>query len=102
MIHEAKYKTLYEAIFRQRNVFLDIAMIALSVVFLALIAKIRIPLWPVPITMQTFGVFTIAFFFGSFRGAVSLLAYALAGLLGLAVFAGYNACLLYTSDAADE
>ena len=93
MIHEVKYKTLYEAIFRQRNVFLDIAMIALSVVFLAIIAKIRIPLWPVPITMQTFGVFTIAFFFGSFRGAVSLLAYALAGLLGLAVFAGYNAGL---------
>ncbi|MDP6600036.1 MAG: biotin transporter BioY, partial [Candidatus Woesearchaeota archaeon] len=93
MIHEVKYKTLYEAIFRQRNVFLDIAMIALSVVFLAIIAKIRIPLWPVPITMQTFGVFTIAFFFGSFRGSVSLLAYALAGLLGLSVFAGYNSGL---------
>lgn len=93
MIHEVKYKTLYEAIFRQRNVLLDVAMIALSVVFLAVIAKIRIPLWPVPITMQTFGVFTIAFFFGSFRGAVSLLAYALAGLLGLSVFAGFNAGL---------
>jgi len=92
-IHEVKYKTLYEAIFRQRNVFLDIAMVALSVVFLAIIAKISIPLWPVPITMQTFGVFTIAFFFGSFRGSVSLLAYALAGLLGLSVFAGYNSGL---------
>ncbi|MDP6138708.1 MAG: biotin transporter BioY [Candidatus Woesearchaeota archaeon] len=88
MIHEAKYKTLYEAIFRQRNVFLDIAMIALSVVFLALIAKIRIPLWPVPITMQTFGVFTIAFFFGSWRGAITLIGYILAGLVGFAVFAG--------------
>ena len=93
MIHEVKYKTLYEAIFRQRNIFLDIAMVALSVVFLAIIAKLRIPLWPVPITMQTFGVFTIAFFFGSFRGSVSLLAYALAGLLGLSVFAGYSSGL---------
>ncbi len=88
MMHEIKYKTFYEAIFRQRTVFLDIAMVALSVIFLAIIAKIRIPLWPVPITMQTFGVFTIAFFFGSFRGVVSLFAYALAGLMGLSVFAG--------------
>jgi biotin transport system substrate-specific component len=93
MIHEVKYKTLYEGYFHHRNLLLDVAMIALSVVFLAIIAKLRIPLWPVPITMQTFGVFTIAFFFGSFRGAVSLLAYALAGLVGLSVFAGYNAGL---------
>ena len=92
-MHEVENKTIYEVIFKQRNVLLDVAMIALSVVFLAIIAKIRIPLWPVPITMQTFGVFTIAFFFGSFRGSVSLLAYALAGLLGLSVFAGFNAGL---------
>jgi|TARA_Y100000310_G_scaffold271804_1_gene286457 biotin transport system substrate-specific component len=92
-MHEVENKTIYEVIFKQRNVLLDVAMIALSVVFLAIIAKIRIPLWPVPITMQTFGVFTIAFFFGSFRGSISLLAYALAGLLGLSVFAGFDAGL---------
>ena len=93
MIHEVKYKTLYEASFHQRNVFLDILMIAFSVVFLAAMANIRIPLWPVPITMQTFGVFTIAFFFGSLRGTVALIAYGLAGLLGLGVFAGFNSGL---------
>ena len=37
--------------------------------------------------------FSIAFCFGSFRGAVSLLSYAFAGLLGLSVVAGYNAGL---------
>lgn len=85
-----KYKTLYEILFRQKNVFLDIFMISFSVVFLAVMANLRIPLWPVPITMQTFGIFLIAFFFGSKKGFLSTLAYILAGVLGFGVFAGYK------------
>ena len=85
-----KNKTMYELIFKQRNVFLDIGMILVSVVLLGIMANIRIPLWPVPITMQTFGVFAIAFFFGSRKGALSILAYVLAGALGFGVFAGYS------------
>lgn len=85
-----KYKTWYEIIFRQRNVFLDIFMVLFSVVFLGVMANIRIPLWPVPITMQTFGVFLIAFFFGSRKGFLSILAYVLAGVVGFGVFTGYK------------
>jgi len=55
-MYEIENKTLYEALFKQRNVFLDVFMILASVVFMAVMANIRIPLWPVPITMQTFGV----------------------------------------------
>jgi len=83
-------KTLYEIIFRQRNVFLDISMVLFSVVFLGIMANIRIPLWPVPITMQTFGVFLIAFFFGSRKGFLSILAYILFGVIGFGIFAGYK------------
>ena len=85
-----KNKTLYELIFRQRNIFLDILMVLFSVAFLGIMANIRIPLWPVPITMQTFGVFVIAFFFGSRKGLLSILAYILAGIVGFGVFAGYK------------
>ena len=85
-----KHKTLYELYFKYRNVFLDIFMILCSVAFLGLMANIRIPLWPVPITMQTFGVFLIAFFFGSRKGFLAILAYILAGLVGMGVFAGYK------------
>jgi len=85
-----KNKTLYELYFNSRNVFLDIFMVILSVAFLGLMANIRVPLWPVPITMQTFGVFAIAFFFGSKKGLLSILAYVLAGIVGLGVFAGYS------------
>jgi len=84
----SKNKTLYELYFNSRNIFLDIFMILVSVVFLGVLANIRIPLWPVPITMQTFGVFAIAFFFGSRKGLLSILAYVLAGIVGFGVFAG--------------
>ncbi len=90
MILENKNKTLYEMLFQQRNVLLDMFMILFSVGFLALMANIRIPLWPVPITIQTFGVFLIAFFFGSRKGFLAILAYVLAGLVGFGVFAGYK------------
>jgi len=88
MIH--KNRTLYELHFQHRTVLLDVFMIGFSVFFLAIMANIRIPLWPVPITMQTFGVFLIAFFFGSKRGLLTIAAYVLAGLAGIGVFAGYK------------
>ncbi len=90
MEHALKHKTLYETYFGYRNILTDIFMIGLSVVFMAVMANIRIPLWPVPITMQTFGVFVVAFFFGSRKGLLSILAYVLAGILGFGVFAGYS------------
>ncbi|MBW2989244.1 biotin transporter BioY [Candidatus Woesearchaeota archaeon] len=65
-------------------------MVLFSVVFLGVMANIRIPLWPVPVTMQTFGVFLIAFYFGSKKGTLSILAYVLAGIAGFGVFAGRN------------
>lgn len=85
-----KHKTLYELYFKYRNIFLDIFMVLCSIAFLGVMANIRIPLWPVPITMQTFGVFVIAFFFGSRKGLLSILAYILAGIVGFGVFAGYK------------
>jgi biotin transport system substrate-specific component len=86
-------KTIYETLFENRSIFLDTSMFLMSVVFLGFMANLTIPLWPVPMTMQTFGVFLIAFFFGSKRGLVSILAYLLAGVVGFGVFAGYKSGL---------
>lgn len=85
-----KHKTVYETLFEHRNVFIDICMMVFSVVFLAFLANIQIPLWPVPITGQTFGIFLIAFFFGSRKGALTILLYILAGAAGIGVFAGHK------------
>jgi len=87
---ETEHKTIYDVLFRQKSIFLDVAMILFSIVFMAVMANIRVPLWPVPITMQTFGAFTIAFFFGSKKGFLSFLSYILAGIVGFGVFAGWK------------
>lgn len=83
-------KTIYELITRQKSIFIDLTLMIFSVFILAALANIRIPLWPVPITFQTLGIFLIAFFFGSRKGTLTVLLYLIAGLIGFGVFAGYK------------
>ncbi len=89
-INEIKYKTIYDLLFKQKNILIDIFLMGFSVVLLGIMANITIPLWPVPITMQTFGIFLIAFFFGSRKGFLTILLYIVAGLIGFGVFAGHK------------
>jgi biotin transport system substrate-specific component len=66
----------------------QVALLILGVVALTIAAKIRVPMWPVPITMGTFAVLTIGAAYGARLGGVTLLAYLALGALGLNVFAG--------------
>jgi biotin transport system substrate-specific component len=93
LFFEREYGSLQDILLKQKNIFTDMVTIAFSVVFMAAMANIQIPLWPVPITMQTFGIFTLAFFFGSRKGVVAVLAYILAGIAGLGVFASFKSGL---------
>ena len=54
---------------------------------LAASAKVQVPFWPVPMTLQTLAVITIGMLYGSRLGAVTLLAYVAEGAVGLPVFA---------------
>lgn len=60
---------------------------ALFSALIAIGAFIRIPLGPVPVTMQTFFVLLSGYTLGASKGAVSVLIYILLGLFGLPVFA---------------
>lgn len=51
-------------------------------------AKVQIPFYPVPMTMQTFVVLFLGFALGSRLGAATVLLYLAEGALGLPVFAG--------------
>ena len=51
-------------------------------------AKVQIPFFPVPMTMQTFVVLFLGFALGSRLGAATVLLYLVEGALGLPVFAG--------------
>ena len=50
-------------------------------------AKIKIPFYPVPMTMQTFVILLIGVSFGSKIGLITVTAYLLEGIVGLPVFA---------------
>ena len=51
-------------------------------------AKISIPFWPVPLTMQTLVVLVIGTAFGARLGAATVLLYLAEGAVGLPVFSG--------------
>ena len=51
-------------------------------------AHIKIPFYPVPLTMQTLFVLGIGMTYGARLGGVTLLGYLAAGFIGLPVFAG--------------
>lgn len=55
---------------------------------LTLSAKLSIPFYPVPMTMQTFALFVIGMGLGWRMGCASVLLYLAQGALGLPVFAG--------------
>ncbi len=51
-------------------------------------AKVQVPFYPVPITMQTFVVLVVGMSFGWRLGAAAVLLYLVEGAFGLPVFAG--------------
>ncbi len=67
------------------------ALVVAGIAFLAIMAKIKVPMWPVPITMGTFGVLTLGAAYGARLGLVTILGYMLVGALGFDVFAGSTA-----------
>lgn len=64
----------------------DIALVLGGAALTAGLAQLYVPMWPVPITGQTFAVLFVGTTLGALRGALSLLVYALVGAFGLPVF----------------
>lgn len=69
----------------------QVALVVAGVLLLAAAAKIKVPMWPVPITMGTFAVLTIGAAYGARLGLFTILTYMLIGALGFDVFAGSGA-----------
>ncbi len=67
------------------------ALVVLGIAVLAIAAKIKIPMWPVPVTMGTFAVLTIGAAYGARLGLATILGYMIIGALGFDIFAGSSA-----------
>lgn len=64
-----------------------VVLVALGTGILWASAKVQVPFWPVPMTMQTFAVLVIGAAYGWRLGGVTMLAYLAEGAVGLPVFA---------------
>jgi len=94
MTTQTPYLTLAEAIFPQTGLALRVKQLLLvvaGITALALAAKIKIPMFPVPMTMGTFAVLSIGAAYGARLGLATILGYMLSGALGFDVFAGSSA-----------
>ena len=70
----------------QSQIIKSLIVIFLGSVALAISAKIKIPFYPVPMTMQTFVVLLIGISFGYKIGLATVSLYLIEGLVGLPVF----------------
>jgi biotin transport system substrate-specific component len=85
------YPTLASAVWPSHRAGALLRNTLLAIVGSALLwasAKIQIPFYPVPMTMQTFVVLALGMTFGWRLGAATLLLYLAEGAFGLPVFAG--------------
>ena len=71
----------------------SLLVIFVSSIILAISAKIKIPFYPVPMTMQTFVVMLLGLAFGYKIGLATVSLYLLEGIAGLPVFSGFLAFL---------
>ena len=64
----------------------NIALVVLGCALLWVSAKVKVPFWPVPMTLQTFAVMGLGAAYGARLGAFTVIAYLAAGVAGLPVF----------------
>jgi biotin transport system substrate-specific component len=69
----------------------QIILVIAGIAALAVAAKIKIPMFPVPMTMGTFAVLGIGAAYGMRLGLATIIGYMLIGALGFDVFAGSGA-----------
>tara|TARA_Y100000590_G_C15316712_1_gene862321 strand:- start:27 stop:608 length:582 start_codon:yes stop_codon:yes gene_type:complete len=86
---------------KKSNVILkNIILVVLGTVILTISAKIQIPFWPVPMTMQTYVVLVISMIYGFRLSIITLIVYLLEGALGIPVFAKGGGLLYLTGPTA--
>ena len=66
---------------------LNLFLVIFGTLILTISAKIQVPFWPVPMTMQTFVVFLIAMTYSVRLSFFTLILYLFEGAIGLPVFA---------------
>lgn len=80
--------TLSKAILSRQTLGTQAVMVLAGTLLIALSAQITVPMFPVPMTLQTLAISIIGLTFGSRLAAATVVAYLVEGAMGLPVFAG--------------
>ncbi|TFL18569.1 biotin transporter BioY [Jannaschia formosa] len=65
------------------------AYVLAGTIVIAIAAQISVPMYPVPMTLQTLAILGVGFALGARLGAITVLAYLAEGAMGLPVFANF-------------
>lgn len=79
--------TLTQAALPARSIRTNILLVLAGSALVALSAQASVPMWPVPMTLQTLAITLIGLTYGSRLAAATMLAYLAEGAVGLPVFA---------------
>lgn len=79
--------TLTQAALPARSTATNIMLVLAGSALIALSAQASVPMWPVPMTLQTLAITLVGLTYGSRLAAVTVLAYLAEGAMGLPVFA---------------
>ena len=74
--------------FTQSKLIKNLLLVLIGSILLAISSKIKIPFYPVPMTMQTLVVLVIGIGFGWKLGVATIMLYLFEGIIGLPVFSG--------------
>ncbi|MBA4489702.1 biotin transporter BioY [Paracoccus sp. S1E-3] len=83
--------TLTQAAFPNRSILMNTMLVLAGSALLAASAQVSVPMFPVPMTLQTLVVSMIGLAYGARLGAATMLAYLAEGAMGLPVFANFSA-----------
>ncbi|UJW85335.1 biotin transporter BioY [Devosia sp. SL43] len=73
----------------------NLATVVLGTLLITICAKINVPVWPVPVTLQGFAIAALSAAFGMRIGVATVALYLVEGAFGLPVFAGASAGIPY-------
>lgn len=86
--HSLNHTTLVNSLWEDKSILRNILLVVAGSVLLIVSAKIKIPFYPVPLSMQTFVVLMIGMAYGWKLGTATILLYLMEGAFGLPVFSG--------------
>ncbi|MCC5984478.1 MAG: biotin transporter BioY [Rhodobacteraceae bacterium] len=79
-------RTLVHAMGGTETMFRKVVMILAGSMLITLGARLSVPMWPVPMSLQTLAVLIVGFGLGSRLGAAAVMTYLAKGAMGLPVF----------------